>query len=183
MLWEIRALMKPALSVIDLIPNVHRTPALTLLRRAVLDGRPVVLRLSGDEKELAFQDTSVPLTSPIGARVLLALYHAGHLKLKKPALRSLPALEAYAATETAFTPSKRSVYSSSAASPRDFTSARICTTRCSISESAPADQCSRRCNCASKSGPSLRSRRSFSVMVGRPRRLRGSRSAGAAARA
>ena len=102
MLWEIRALMKPALSVIDLIPNVHRTPALTLLRRTVLDGRPAVLRLSGDEKELAFQDTSVPLTSPIGARVLLALYHAGHLKLKKPALRSLPALEAYAATETAF---------------------------------------------------------------------------------
>ena len=77
-------------------------PALTLLRRAVLDGRPAVLRLSGDEKELAFQDTSVPLTSPIGARVLLALYHACHLKLKKPALRSLPALEAYAATETAF---------------------------------------------------------------------------------
>ena len=65
MLWEIRALMKPALSVIDLIPNVHRTPALTLLRRTVLDGRPAVLRLSGDEKELAFQDTSVPLTSPM----------------------------------------------------------------------------------------------------------------------
>lgn len=102
MLWDIRAAMKPALSIIDLIPNVHRTPALTLLRRAVLDGRPLPQRLSPEDRELAFHEAQVPLTSPIGARVLLALYRGGHLKLKKPAVKSLPALEAYIATEPAF---------------------------------------------------------------------------------
>lgn len=102
MLWDIRARMKPALSVIDMIPNVHRTPALAALRRAVLEGRPATLRLSAEDKELAFHDAAVQLTSPIGARILLMLYHAGHLKLKKPPMKSLPALEAYIATEPAF---------------------------------------------------------------------------------
>lgn len=102
MLWDIRARMKPALSVIDLIPNVHRSPALAQLRRAVVDGRPLPTRLSPDDRELAFHEAQVPLTSPIGARVLLTLYHGGHLKLKKPATKSLPALEAYVATEPAF---------------------------------------------------------------------------------
>lgn len=102
MLWDIRALMKPALSVIDLIPNIHRTPSLAMLRRAVLDGRPLSMRLSADDKELAFLDARVAMTSPIGAKVLKALYAGGHLKLKKPALKSLPALEAYIATEAAF---------------------------------------------------------------------------------
>lgn len=102
MLWEIRALMKPALSVIDLIPNIHRTPALALLRRAVLDGRPLSTRLSDDDKELAFLEAHVAMTSPIGAKILKALYTGGHLKLKKPAQKSLPALDAYIATEAAF---------------------------------------------------------------------------------
>ncbi|MEY4697823.1 MAG: hypothetical protein RIT14_2251 [Pseudomonadota bacterium] len=102
MLWDVRARMKPALAVIDLIPHVHRTPALAALRRAVLEGRPLTQRLSADERALAFHEAQVPLTSPIGARVLLALYHGGHLKLKKPAQKALPALEAYAATEAAF---------------------------------------------------------------------------------
>jgi hypothetical protein len=52
--------------------------------------------------KLAFHDAPVQLTSPIGARVLQALYHKGHLKLKKPATRSLLALEAYIETEAAF---------------------------------------------------------------------------------
>lgn len=102
MLWDIRARMKPALSVIDLIPNVHRTPALAALRRAVVDGRPATLRLSPDDRELAFYDAQVPLISPIGARVLKALHDGGHLKLKKPAASRLPALDAYIATEAAF---------------------------------------------------------------------------------
>lgn len=102
MLWDIRAHMKPALSIIDLIPHVHRTPALSALRRAVQDGRPATFRMSTEEKELAFHDASVPLTSPIGARVLKALYFGGHLKLKKPPLRILTALDAYIATEDAF---------------------------------------------------------------------------------
>lgn len=102
MLWDIRAAMKPALSIIDLIPNVHRTPALALLRRAVVDGRPLPQRLSPEDRELAFHEAQVPLTSPIGARVLLTLYRGGHLKLKKPPVKSLPALEAYIATEPAF---------------------------------------------------------------------------------
>lgn len=102
MLWEIRAMMKPALSVIDLIPNIHRTPALTMLRRAVLDGRPLSTRLPADDRELAFHDAHVAMTSPIGARVLKSLYTGGHLKLKKPAQKSLPALDAYIATEAAF---------------------------------------------------------------------------------
>lgn len=102
MLWDIRARMKPALSVIDLIPNVHRTPALAALRRAVTEGRPATLRLSPDDRELAFYDAQVPLISPIGARVLKALHDAGHLKLKKPAASRLPALDAYIATEAAF---------------------------------------------------------------------------------
>lgn len=102
MLWDIRAAMKPALSIIDLIPNVHRSPALSLLRRAVADGRPLSQRLSPEDRDLAFHEAQVPLTSPIGARVLLALYRGGHLKLKKPPVKSLPALEAYIATEPAF---------------------------------------------------------------------------------
>lgn len=102
MLWGVRELMKPALSVIDMIPNVHRTATLTVFRRAVLEGRPMVLRLSGEEKELAFHDAAVQLTSPVGARVLLALYRGGHVKLKKPPQKSLPALEAYIATEASF---------------------------------------------------------------------------------
>ena len=102
MLWDIRARLRPALAVIDLIPNIHRTAALTALRRAVVDGRPTVLALSAEDRELAFHDAPVQLTSPIGARVLQALYHKGHLKLKKPAAKSLPALEAYIETEAAF---------------------------------------------------------------------------------
>lgn len=102
MLWDIRARMKPALSIIDLIPHVHRTPALAALRRAVIEGRPPTLHLSDDDRDLAFHDAAVQLTSPIGARVLLALYRGGHLKLKKPALKALPALEAYITTEPQF---------------------------------------------------------------------------------
>jgi hypothetical protein len=102
MLWDIRARMKPALSIIDLIPHVHRTPAVAALRRAVLEGRPATLRLSAEDKELAFHDAAVQLTSPIGARVLKTLYLGGHLKLKKPGPKPLPALDAYIATEAAF---------------------------------------------------------------------------------
>jgi hypothetical protein len=101
-LWDIRTLMKPALQVIDLIPNVHRTPALAALRRAVLEGRPATMRLSDEDRELAFHDAHVQLTSPIGARILKMLHDGGHLKLKKPPARALPAQEAYIATEAAF---------------------------------------------------------------------------------
>lgn len=102
MLWDIRSLMKPALTVIDMIPNVHRTPALAALRRAVLEGRPATLRLTDEDRELAFHDAHMQLTSPIGARILRMLHDGGHLKLKKPPVRALPALDAYIATETAF---------------------------------------------------------------------------------
>lgn len=102
MLWDIRARMKPALQVIDMIPNVHRTPALAALRRAVLEGRPATLRLSDEDRELAFHDAHVQLTSPIGARILKLLHDGGHLKLKTPPARSMPALDAYIATEPAF---------------------------------------------------------------------------------
>ena len=84
MLWEIRSRMKPALSIIDLIPNIHRTPALAALRRAVLAGGPATVPLTPDEKQFAYLDAPVQLTSPIGARVLKALYYNGQLKLKKP---------------------------------------------------------------------------------------------------
>jgi hypothetical protein len=102
MLWDIRARMTPALSIIDLIPHVHRTPALAALKRAVIDRRPAILPLSDEDRDLAFHDAPVQLTSPIGARVLKALYLGGHLKLKKPGLKPLPALDAYIATEPAF---------------------------------------------------------------------------------
>lgn len=102
MLWDIRDRMKPALSIIDLIPHVHRTPALAALRRAVTEGRPKTIQLTEDDRELAFHDASVQLTSPIGARVLRALYQGGHLKLKKPGAKTLPALDAYIATEAQF---------------------------------------------------------------------------------
>jgi hypothetical protein len=102
MLWDIRARMKPALSVIDLIPNVHRTPALAALRRAVVEGRPPAFRLDPEDRDLAFHEATVQLTSPIGARVLKGLYLAGELKLKKPGHRPTPTLDAYIATEPAF---------------------------------------------------------------------------------
>ncbi len=84
MLWDIRARMKPALQVIDLIPNLRRTPALAALRRAVLEGRPATLRLFDEDRELAYHDAHLQLTSPIAARVLKMLHDGGHLKLKKP---------------------------------------------------------------------------------------------------
>ncbi|MBL9055694.1 MAG: hypothetical protein JNJ84_05390 [Rhodobacteraceae bacterium] len=102
MLWDIRARMKPVLSVIDLIPDVHRTAALTILRRSVFEGRPTVLRLTSEDRDYAFHDAPVALTSPIGARVLKALYLGGHLKLKKPGIKPLPALDRYIATEADF---------------------------------------------------------------------------------
>lgn len=102
MLWVIRARMRPALSVVEMIPDVHRTPALAALRKAALDGKCATLRLSPQERELAFYDAPVPLLSPIGARLLLALYREGRIKLKKPARAKLPGLEAYIATEAAF---------------------------------------------------------------------------------
>ena len=102
MQWFVRERMKRAIDVIDMIPNVHRTAALSTLRRAALAGHSHKLRLSPAEKELAFYDAHFPLLSPIGARLLLALYREGQIKLKKPAQASLPKLEAYAATEAAF---------------------------------------------------------------------------------
>ena len=102
MLWDVQALMKPALSVIDMIPDVHRTAALSSLHRAIYDGRPLGMRLSPEEKELALFEGRAQLTSPVGARILLRLYFGGHLKLKKRPQKSLPALEAYAATEDDF---------------------------------------------------------------------------------
>ena len=102
MLWDIRALMKPALSIVDLLPHVHRAPALAALRRSVIDGKPMIQRLTDEEKELAFHDANVPLTSPIGAKILKSLYQGGHLRLKKPASRQLTHLDAYIATEPEF---------------------------------------------------------------------------------
>ena len=80
MLWAIQERMKLALSVIDMIPDVHRTPALAALRKAVLDGRGGALRLSAEERELALYDGPAPLISPIGARMLKALYDAGRVR-------------------------------------------------------------------------------------------------------
>lgn len=102
MLWDIRKRMKPALSVIEMIPNVHRTAALSILRRAVLDGRDLPFRLSAEEKELTFYDAPVQLVSPIGGRILLELYRKGKIKLKKPGPARLTQLESYVATEEAF---------------------------------------------------------------------------------
>ncbi|MGB8813155.1 MAG: hypothetical protein WCC57_08215 [Paracoccaceae bacterium] len=72
------------------------------MRKAALDGRTSTLRLSADERELAFYDGPVQLTSPIGARLLKALYHEGRIKLKKPSVSKLPTLDAYIKTEAAF---------------------------------------------------------------------------------
>ncbi|WP_378944343.1 hypothetical protein [Paracoccus sp. R86501] len=94
--------MKPALSVVEMIPDVHRTPALAALRKAAHEGRAGNLRLTPDDKDLAFFDGQVALTSPIGARLLMALYQQGRIKLKKPAAKKLPTLAAYIETETAF---------------------------------------------------------------------------------
>jgi hypothetical protein len=102
MLWDIRARMKPALAVIEMIPHVHRTPALAALRKAARDGRCATLQLSAEERELAFYDGPVQLVSPIGARLLRALYREGRIKLKKPAPAKLDALERYIETEAQF---------------------------------------------------------------------------------
>gem|GEM_PF-976800 len=102
MLWSIRERMKPALSVIEMIPDVHRTQAIGALRKAVQDGRAGDVRLSADEKELALYDGPVALISPIGARMLKALYVQGRIKLKKPPAKKLPNLDAYIATEPTF---------------------------------------------------------------------------------
>jgi hypothetical protein len=102
MLWDIRARMKPALAVIEMIPHVHRTPALAALRKAARDGRCATLQLSPEERELAFYDGPVQLVSPIGARLLRALYREGRIKLKMPAPAKLDALERYIETEAQF---------------------------------------------------------------------------------
>ena len=74
-----------------------------------------LLFLAGLVPTVACAAPVVPLTSPIGARVLLALYHGGHLKLKKPPARSLPALEAYIVTEAAFRTEVAAILSADAA--------------------------------------------------------------------
>lgn len=102
MLWSIRDLMKPALSVVEMIPNVHRTQGLAALRKAAIDGRTGKLHLFAEEKDLAFYDGTVQLVSPIGARLLRALYDEGRIKLKKPGNANLQKLDAYIATEPAF---------------------------------------------------------------------------------
>ncbi|MGO4851382.1 hypothetical protein [Phaeovulum sp. W22_SRMD_FR3] len=102
MLWDIRARMKPALSVIDMIPDVHRTPALAVLRKAALEGRTTTVQLTDEDRELAFYDGPVQLISPIGGRLLRALYREGRLKLKKRPQAKLPKLDAYIETEPAF---------------------------------------------------------------------------------
>lgn len=102
MLWSIRNLMKPALPVVEMIPNVHRTQALAALRKAAIDGRTSKLHLFAEEKDLAFYDGPVALISPIGARLLRALYDEGRIKLKKPGAVNLQKLDAYIATEPAF---------------------------------------------------------------------------------
>ncbi len=102
MLWAIRERMKPALTVIEMIPNVHRTAAQAALRKAALDGRTNTIYLTVPEQELAFFDGPVQMISPIGARLLLALYDEGRIKLKKPATGRPTKLEAYIATEAAF---------------------------------------------------------------------------------
>ena len=61
-----------------------------------------VVDLRGAWVAPAFVDAHVHLTSPIGARVLRVLHDNGTLKLKKPPAKSLPALDAYIATEPAF---------------------------------------------------------------------------------
>jgi hypothetical protein len=94
--------MKPALSVIEMIPDVHRTQALTVLRKAAQEGRVSGINLSSDDHDLVLYDGPVALISPIGARLLRALYQQGRIKLKKPAIKKLPTLDAYIATEAAF---------------------------------------------------------------------------------
>src|SRR6218665_217738 len=61
--------------------------------------------------------------------------------------------------------SKRAVYSSTAASPRAFTSARISATRVSMAASVSADQCRTRWNSASKSAAVVLSWRSLRLMM------------------
>jgi hypothetical protein len=102
MLWSIRERMKPALSVIEMIPDVHRTQALTVLRKAAQDGRVTGITLTTEDRDLALYDGPVTLVSPIGAKLLRVMYQQGRIKLKKPAIKKLPALDAYIATETAF---------------------------------------------------------------------------------
>ena len=62
-------------------------------------------------------------------------------------------------------PSNRFVYSSTAASPRVRTSARMSVTRCSIAWSVSSDQCSTRWNWASKSAACVANWRIWTVMV------------------
>lgn len=62
--------MKPALQVIDLIPSGYRMPALATLHPAVPDGRSAPLRLSDEDRDPAFHEAHLQLTSPIRALIL-----------------------------------------------------------------------------------------------------------------
>lgn len=119
MLWDVQALMKPALSVIDMIPDVHRSHALTALERAVKGAPPLRLSLSDDEQDLALFGGRTKMTSPVGAAILLRLYHGGHIKLKKPARKTLPTLQAYAAGEAAFREKVRAIEAAQVAADPD----------------------------------------------------------------
>ena len=59
-----------SVQLIDLIPKVHRTPALAVLHRAVLEVRSTLLRLSDEDSEQALHEAHLQLSSPIGARIL-----------------------------------------------------------------------------------------------------------------
>src|SRR5438105_12966340 len=73
-----------------------------------------------------------------------------------------------AAIDAARTPSKRCVYSSTAASPRCCTSARISPTRASIARSCSADPCRTRRKAASKSVSAVDRRRMFTPLIEEP---------------
>lgn len=94
--------MRPAREVIQLIPNVKPRLAMKSLKDAAARGGSATCSLDNEELDLALSDGWQLLISPIGARLLRALFDEGKIPQNRPFGDDLSELDAYIATEAAF---------------------------------------------------------------------------------
>lgn len=88
--------------IVAMIPDVKPRLAMQALRQAIENGTHGAGSFDGRDRSLAWRDGWVQKTSPVGARVLVALFRDGKIKQNPPRSRDILGLETYSATETAF---------------------------------------------------------------------------------
>jgi hypothetical protein len=90
------AMDRSAMSVAK-IPQVKPKLAMKALRDAVTNGTHGAGELDRSDRNLAWRDSLGQMTSPIGGRILVALYRDGLIAQHAPHSNEIPELEEYAA--------------------------------------------------------------------------------------